>query len=115
MAELIYGDGAPKSALTLTIDSGILSSDVLVGPGHSWRIVGDAEAALRVQQDHSTMAVQAGFQINDGLVASHFRSAAFAHAVGGALGQHQLHDWLAPSGAGGGGALVVGIAAASDQ
>ncbi len=38
-----------------------------------------------------------------------------AHTIGGPLCQHQLHDGFAPSGAGGRGALVIGIAATANQ
>ena len=77
--------------------------------------MGDAEAAALIQHDHAAVAVEAALEILYGFYGDGVRRASDTDFVGGPFGQHQFHDGLTPSGAGGGGAEIIGIAAAADQ
>src|SRR5260370_21869753 len=77
--------------------------------------MGVAGAALSVEQDHGAVAAQAIFQICDGLLGDNKGRICLGDPVAGPLAQDQFHDGLAPSGAGDGGAEVIGVASATDQ
>ena len=84
-------------------------------PGHARGVVGDAEAPVRIEQDHAAVTVHPVFQMANGLGCDPLRQTAGSHAVRRPLGQDKFHDGFAPSGSGGSGCLIVRVAATADQ
>src|SRR5258707_11957872 len=60
----------------------------LIRPGHAGGVVGDADVALRVEDDDAAVAVQSLLQIVHRFLRGPFGEIAGLNAVGGPLGQH---------------------------
>lgn len=99
----------------LALHSKLFSFRVLISPGHARSVVGDAETAARIEQDHAAVAVETALQVLHGFLDNSVRRATSTDTVGRPLGKNQLHDRLAPAGAGSRGAEIIGITAAADQ
>src|SRR5271165_6245096 len=84
-------------------------------PGHARGVVGEAVAAVGGEQDDAAVSAEAFVQVGDGFGSDLLRRPAQLDAIRGPLAQNQLHDGFAPAGERDGSALVVGIAAASDE
>jgi hypothetical protein len=77
--------------------------------------MGDPKSSPLVQQDHPTVTFQATLQVKDRFLGHRVRRSLGLNPVSRPFGQDQLHDGFTPTGAGDGGALVIGITAAADQ
>ena len=84
-------------------------------PGHSWGVVGEAESAIRAEEDDSTVAAEAVEEVRDGFAGGDIWHRSRSHAVGCPLAEDQLHDRLAPTGERDRSRQIVGIAAAADE
>src|SRR5208282_1345252 len=103
------------SGIAVSLNSRFLLLRGAQRPCHARGVVGDSEAALGIEQNDSTVAVEALLQIVHRFLRDPLRQAAGLHAIGRPLRQHQFHDGFAPSGGGSGGAEIIGITAAADQ
>src|ERR1700733_6875996 len=84
-------------------------------PGHARRVVGQAVAAVRAEQDDSAVTAEATEEIGDGGLRRVLGSVAAKDAIDGPLTEHELHDGLAPPGERDGSAEIVRITAAADE
>src|ERR1700761_1030400 len=84
-------------------------------PGHARRVVGQAVAAVRTEQDDAAVTTEAAEKIGDGGLRSVLGSVAAEDAIDGPLAEHQFHDGLAPPGERDGSAEIVCITAAANE
>ena len=77
--------------------------------------MGEAKAALGIQDDDSAVTVDTIFQMIHGFCRDPLWKIAGGDAVRRPLGEHQLHDWFTPAGKRNGSALIIGVAAAPDK
>src|SRR6185437_10689177 len=86
------------------VDSRLLSFGTLISPSHTRSVVGDAETAARIEQDHAAVAIETALEVLHGFLHNSVGRATSADTVSGPLGKNQLHDRLTPAGAGSGSA-----------
>src|SRR5207248_5350657 len=84
-------------------------------PSHAGSIVGDAHPALSIERDDPTVAAQPFFEVGNGLGGGLLWRDAGGDPVRCPLPQDELDDGLTPAGGGNGGAVIVAIAAATDE
>ena len=84
-------------------------------PGHARRVVGNAEATERAEQDDAAVATEAVEEIGDGFFRGLGGRGALLDAIDGPLAEHQFHDGLSPAGERNRGGKIVGVAAAADE
>ena len=105
----------PWQLTIIARDAGFFLFHRLTRPGHARCVVRDAELSLRIQHDNATMAIQSLFQIVHGFLRRPLRQISCGNAVGRPLGQHQFHDWLAPTCGRGRRAQIIRVTTAADQ
>src|ERR1700735_4890918 len=67
-------------------------------PGHARRVVREAVAPIRAEQDDATVTAEAAEEIGDCGFGGNVRSVAGKDTVDSPLAENQLHDGFAPSG-----------------
>src|SRR5580692_5900688 len=100
---------------TLNAEAGLEPARGRQAPGHGWGVVGEAEAAVRAEEDDSTMAAEAIEEVRDGFAGGDIRHGSRGHPVCCPFAEDQLHDRLAPTGERNRSRQIVGIAAAADE
>ncbi len=102
--------------VTLVVsDADLDARAILDAPGHTRGVVCNAKPAIGTEEDDATVAAEAGVEVLDGSRSCLLRGCSALYAINGPLAENELHDGLAPAGEGGGGGLVIGVAAAADQ
>ena len=111
----VCAQGGCVTRSAVSRNSGVLFLNGTERPSHARRVVGNSEAALSVEQDDSTVAVEALLEKIHRLLRDPLGQTAGFDSIGGPLREHQFHDGFAPSGGGSGRAEIIGITAAADE